>query len=74
MQQLARDLLLGRHHAFRTSEVDKYDPALYPVDHAGRELASVLRDVAQHFVSLEVVDVAQNRVFGGLRGHALEVL
>ena len=71
---LARDLLLGWHHTFGAAEVDVDDPGLDPVHDPGRELALVLGDVAQDLVPLEVVDVAQDRVLGRLRGHALEVL
>ncbi len=34
----------------------------------------MLSNVAEHLVALEVVDVAQHRMLGGLRSHALEVL
>jgi len=74
MQQLARDLLLGRHHTFGAAEVDVDDPGLGAIDDSGSQLAAMLGDVTQHFVALEVVDVPEHGVLGGLRSHPLEVL
>src|SRR5260370_13755661 len=73
MQELARDRLLWRHDTFGAAEVDVDGAGLGAIDDAGRQLATVLSDVAQHLVALEIVDVTEHRVLGCLRGHALEV-
>src|SRR6202162_2643140 len=73
-QLLTGDLLLRRHHAFDAPEVDVHRAGLDAIDDPARELASVLRDIAQVLVTLEVVDVPQHRVLGRLCSHPLEVL
>jgi len=73
MQLLAGDLLLRRHHTLGPTQVDVHSAGLDAVDDPCRKLASMLRHLAQDLVALEVVDVAQHRVLGGLRGHALEL-
>src|ERR1700686_55535 len=74
VQLLPRNLLLGGHHALDAPEVDVNGAALDSVHDSRRKLAPVLCHVAQHLVSLEVMDVTQHRMLRGLRGHALEVL
>src|SRR5260370_12934625 len=59
MQELARDLLLRRHDTFGAAEVDVDGARLGAIDDAGRQLATVLGDVAQHLVALELVDVTE---------------
>ena len=73
VQLLARDLLFGRHQPFSAAKVDVNGPHLDPVHHPAGQLALVLRHVAQRLVPLEVVNVAQHCVLGGLGSEALEV-
>src|SRR5579872_57871 len=74
VQLLPGNLFLRRHDAFGPAEVDVNGAALYSVHDARGELALVLRHVSQHLVALEVVNVAQDSVLGGLGGKTLEIL
>src|SRR5260370_28423800 len=74
MQKLARDLLLRRHDTFGAAEVDVDGARLGAIDDAGRQLAAVLSDVAQHLFALEIVNVTEHGVLRCLRGHAFEIL
>src|ERR1700736_1806418 len=62
MQELARDLLLRRHHAFGPSEVDVNRAIFGPVHDTGGELAAMFGHVAKHLVPLQVGDVPEDCV------------
>ena len=72
VQLLAWDLLLRRHHSFDPAKVDVDRAGLDSVHDTGGQLAPVLRNVTQHLVALQVVDVPEHRVLGRLRRHPLE--
>ena len=72
---LARDLLLGRHDALRPAAHVEVDGAvLDPVDDTGGELAAVLGGFAHRLLALQVADVAEHRLLGGLGRHPGEVV
>src|SRR6266550_7422498 len=72
MQLLTWNLLLGRHHSFDPTEVDVDGTGLDAVHHAAAQLPSVLSDITQHLVALEVMYVPQHGMLGRLGGHPLE--
>ena len=74
VQLFARYLLLRRHHPLSSAQVDIDGSPFGAVDHSSRQLSPVLGHVPQDLFALQVVDVAQHGMLGGLRSHSFEVL